>query len=108
MAKKKATNKPTGATAGTTTKKKGKKGDLPGQKVMPHGPKKVPELETKGGVYASKVAALQRAKDDLTTAEGAMFDAIDKKRGMKTYTVAGYTFAVRQGAKKLSITKAKG
>ena len=93
------------ATEKKTTKKAKKKGDLPGQKVMKHGPKKIDELEAAGARYADAVAKLDAAKDDVITAEGIIFD-IEKKKRVKAYTVAGYCFKRVSGGEKLSVTTA--
>ena len=109
MAKKKAATaaKLTDPTSNKTTVKKAKKkGDLPGQKVMPHGPKKVPELETIGAEYIEAEAAVEAAKERLHTAEGKAFDTLKKKR-LKSYSVAGREFYRKPGGENLGVRKIK-
>lgn len=89
-----------------SVKKSRRKGDLPGQKVMKHGPKKVPEIEKAAARYADAEARLEAAKEALKTAEGAVFDTLKKKR-TRTYTCAGRVFARVSNGEKLSVTKAK-
>lgn len=112
MAKKKSVKPKTAASKAATTKgvKKAKgRQDLPGQKVMPHGPKKIEELEKLGAKYAEAVANEERvkadAKEKVQAAFGAVQDALKKKRA-KSYTVAGWKFSIVKGADTMIVRKA--